>query len=107
MVNAGRDEDRSHGIVEKIETEAAAVKNTDVVGGINLNPDTIDLETRGESAEFEIPPGFEDLETVPLDGLSPDIFQIVPAPAGYLPALLGYSDGEKVPPVKPLAMSPS
>ena len=47
-------------------------------GGIDLNPELLDMETRGIGIDFEIPYDAENLMSIPIDGLTPVIFQITP-----------------------------
>ena len=104
MTQAATVPDAVHKISEQpsaAQTDKALItKPATPVGGIDFNPNTIDLKTKGQAAEFDIPPGFENLETIPLEGLSPEIFQIAPVPAHYLSDLLGMSDEEKPPRAK-------
>ena len=62
------------------------------VGGIDFNPDLLDLESHGEAIEFNLPEEFKYLETTPINGFSPVIFQIIPVT--NLPLLLGGKGGE-------------
>jgi len=66
-------------------------------GGIDLNPNNVDLEIKG--GEMDVPmPAFDpaQLETMPIEGFYPVIYNIIPVT--NLPLLLGTSkDGESQP----------
>lgn len=47
-------------------------------GGIDLNPNMFDLQTRGQGINFNVPLNYQDLESVPINGFSPMILSIVP-----------------------------
>ena len=65
------------------------------VGGIDLNPNMLDLETQGKAIEFDIPFDSETILNMPIDGFSPIIFQITPI--NNVPFLLGISEKEEQP----------
>ncbi|MDP8212014.1 MAG: hypothetical protein P9X22_01825, partial [Candidatus Zapsychrus exili] len=71
------------------------------VGGINLNPDKIDLQIRGEGQEFDIDTG--DLENIEINGLIPVIFSITPVV--NLPLLLGAVEDDSPNEVQTLELS--
>jgi len=71
------------------------------VGGINLDPAMLNLETKGEGMGIPFPFDLKELESLSIEGFSPIIFQIVPVT--NLPVLLGLTDDD-VP--TPLAGSP-
>jgi predicted unusual protein kinase regulating ubiquinone biosynthesis (AarF/ABC1/UbiB family) len=52
-------------------------------GGIDLNPNMLELQTQGQGINFDIP---IDPQTIQIDGFSPVIFQIIPT---NLPLLIG------------------
>lgn len=56
------------------------------LGGINLNPNMLELQTQGEGMDFDIPIDPQVIETIQIDGFSPVIFQIIPT---NLPLLIG------------------
>ena len=69
----------------------AVVSHKDV-GGIDFNPDRLDIETRGAGIDFDFdaaidPALLEQLESAPINGFTPFIFQITPIK--NLPLLLG------------------
>jgi len=66
--------------------EAALVKDAKDLGGIDLNPAKLDLETKGEGVEFNLPTPAE-LENMEINGLTPIIFNITPIT--NLPLFLG------------------
>jgi len=70
------------GKVELLD-EAMAVKKP---GGIDLNPNILDLQTQGGGVDFSLATNLKELEIIQIDGFSPVILQIVPT---NLPALLG------------------
>ena len=67
--------------------------NSDTKGGIDLNPDLLELKTKGGGIEFQLPENLKYLETTPINGLTPLIIEIVPVT--NLPLLLGVSDKEQ------------
>lgn len=60
------------------------------VGGINLSSDLLDLRTRGEEIQFDFNISPAMIETLPIEGFTPLIFQITPVT--NLPLLLGSPD---------------
>ena len=64
------------------------VKSSDV-GGIDLNPNMLNLETQGKGVDFNIPFDAQTIQSIQIDGFSPVIFQIVPT---NLPLLMGIKD---------------
>lgn len=56
-------------------------------GGIDFNPNLIDLEIKGEGGGFIAPPSLQELEMMPIEGLVPVIINITPVT--NLPLLLG------------------
>jgi len=62
-------------------------------GGIDLNPNNLDLQTQGEVAEFNLPFDPQMLENIQIDGLFPVIINITPIT--NLPLLLGVSEKEE------------
>ncbi len=72
------------------EATVAASSGVGNVGGIDLNPAGLDLETQGEDFTFNVPldPAIlQSLQNQPLEGLSPTIVRIVPI--SNLPLLFG------------------
>jgi len=61
-------------------------------GGIDLNANQLDIETQGKGVDFDIPISLEILQNIPLQGLSPVIYQIIPVTNFNL--LLGLDDRE-------------
>ncbi|HLF17998.1 MAG TPA: protein phosphatase 2C domain-containing protein [Candidatus Omnitrophota bacterium] len=72
-------------------------KEKDKVGGIDLNPDMLDIEERGRAIEFNLPEELKKLETMPINGFAPIIYQIIPVT--NLPLLLGITDQEEPEPL--------
>lgn len=64
----------------------AREKATENPGGIDLNPNLLDLQTQGKGIEFNIPFDLQAIQSIQIDGFSPVIFQIIPT---QLPLLLG------------------
>ncbi|MGE0267309.1 MAG: GNAT family N-acetyltransferase [Candidatus Omnitrophota bacterium] len=63
------------------------------VGGIDLNPADLIIEKRGKGINMTVPLDpliLRELESMPLDGFAPVIFQIIPV--NNLPLLLGIAD---------------
>lgn len=69
--------------------EADSLKNTSVrteasktlpekPGGIDLNPEMMDLQMQGGRIKYDIPFGDQSLESISIEGFSPVIYQIVP-----------------------------
>ena len=54
------------------------------VSGIDMNPNNLNLQTRGDGVQFDLPFGSKDLQDlqnldkIPLNGLTPVILQITP-----------------------------
>lgn len=72
---------------------AAAVQAPERVGGIDLNPATLTIEKQGRGINMSIPLDptiMQELETMPIDGFAPVIFQIIPV--NNLPLILGIAD---------------
>jgi len=65
----------------------------DDIGGINLNANQLNIETQGKGIDFDIPISLESLQNIPLQGLSPVIYQIIPVTNFNL--LLGLEDQEE------------
>ncbi len=63
-------------------------------GGIDLNEEFLNLQRQGRGLDFEMPFNSQNIETIPIDGLSPVIFQIIPT---NLPLLLGISEKDEEP----------
>ena len=59
-------------------------------GGIDFNPANLDLQTQGEGIEMDFPFDPQNLDTIPLEGLTPVIFQITPVT--NLPLFLGFAE---------------
>ncbi len=71
----------------------AAIHNPQDVGGIDLNPETLNLQTQGDNINFKVPANVEGLTESSFNGLTPVIFQILPIT--NLKLLLGAADKEK------------
>ncbi|MCK5601371.1 hypothetical protein KAR91_05875 [Candidatus Pacearchaeota archaeon] len=56
-------------------------------GGIDLDPDSLNLKRTGSGANFNIPADFEYFQNIQVDGLTPVIHQIIPIT--NLPFMLG------------------
>ena len=67
----------------------------DSIGGIDFNPEMLDLETQGSDVEFDLPfdsQNSQNFEDISINGFTPVIFKIVPIT--NLPAILGSSEKE-------------
>jgi len=73
-------------------TDSAQFGQKEKVGGIDLNPNMLELETQGQGTDFNIPINLQAIQSIQLDGFSPVIFQIVPT---SLPLLMGLSEKEE------------
>ena len=62
-------------------------------GGIDLNPDILNLQTNGETIETNNIYDEEFIQSLQVDGFIPVIFQIVPTT--NLPMLIGWSENDK------------
>ena len=73
---------------------SAMVGGTDKqkVGGIDLNPDMLEINKEGSGIDFDVPFDAQSLESIQIDGFSPVILQIVPT---NLPLLLGIAEDEE------------
>ena len=47
-------------------------------GGIDFNPEMLDLETQGEGVDFNLPFDTQNLENISIDGFIPIIYSITP-----------------------------
>ena len=56
------------------------------VGGIDLNPTMLDLQTQGHGLDIQVPINLQNFQSIPIEGFSPIIIQIVPA---NLPLIFG------------------
>ena len=65
------------------------------VGGINFNPQGLEIETQGKAVSQTAPALPPNFEGVSINGFSPVIIQVVPVTS--LPALLGYQSSEAMP----------
>ncbi len=65
----------------------------DQVGGIDLNPANLNIETKGTSIEFDLPFDVHELEGLPITGFTPIIFNITPVI--NLPLFLGLEDKQE------------
>ena len=69
------------------------------LGGIDLNPNNVDLKTQSSSEGFEFPFDVNDLKNLPeVHGFTPVIFQITPI--NNIFQLLGLKDKREEPPKK-------
>jgi len=55
------------------------------LGGINLNPEALDLEVQGNGLNFKMPFNLKDFQMIPIRGVNPVILEIVPI---TLPSLI-------------------
>ena len=62
------------------------------VGGIDFNPNNLDLQTQGQEIEFDMPFDAQTILDAPIEGFAPVIIQIVPA---NIPLILGLESGEE------------
>ncbi|MBF0385597.1 MAG: LysM peptidoglycan-binding domain-containing protein, partial [Candidatus Omnitrophica bacterium] len=67
------------------------------VGGIDFNPENLELDTKGNMENYKIPDMFKNIDPDSIDGFAPVIFQIVPI--NNLPLLLGIKEEEGLPTV--------
>jgi len=77
---------------EKLPNEDAAM--SDEVGGINLDPSQMQLETTGTASMFDIPLDAESLENINIEGFVPVIFSITPIT--NLPLIMGSKEEKEV-----------
>jgi hypothetical protein len=68
----------------------ASVENP---GGIDLNPEKINMETRGEKIQFDMPESFRNMDPSTIEGFIPVIINITPVTS--IPLLLGVTEEEK------------
>jgi len=82
------------GIKNKTGFTVAALPILDEkVGGIDLNPALLNIETEGTSIEFDLPFDIHALEDLPITGFAPSIFNITPII--NLPLFLGLEDKQE------------
>jgi len=80
-------------IPTQITADTTEVRAPERVGGIDLNPANLTIEKQGKGINMSIPLDptiMQELETMPIDGFAPVIFQIIPV--NNLPLLLGIAD---------------
>ncbi|MCA9408852.1 MAG: hypothetical protein KC733_09190, partial [Candidatus Omnitrophica bacterium] len=70
--------------------EASTVSKPQEVGGIDFNPDLLDMQMDGQGIDFNIPINLENLNPNTIGGFTPVIYQIIPVTS--FPALLGLVD---------------
>ena len=71
--------------------EAHNEKLSDQVGGIDLNPNNMDLQNKGQGINFNIPINAQTIQNMQFDGVEPFILQIIPT---NLNVLLGLAQQE-------------
>ncbi|MBP9855544.1 MAG: hypothetical protein KBD53_11815, partial [Candidatus Omnitrophica bacterium] len=62
------------------------------VGGIDMNPNKLNIETKGAGVDLNIPLDPKNLKSMQIEGFTPVIIQIIPT---NLPLLLGVADTDK------------
>ena len=88
---------RDHAVMVTAAPSAEqAVSDADAVGGIDLNPANLQLETRGDADElhFSVNPSL--LKDMSVDGFVPVILNV--SPVNSLPLLLGSDPGSVISP---------
>jgi hypothetical protein len=80
--------------VEPAEKTASSPieENTKAVGGINLNPELLDLQIKRDGNGIPLPLNLQPIRQMHIDGFVPVIINITPVV--NLPMLLGFADGE-------------
>jgi len=71
---------------QESRTDSVQLGQKEKVGGINLNPNLLELQTQGQGIDFSILIDPQAIQRIQIDGFSPVIFQIVPT---NLPMLMG------------------
>lgn len=89
---AGQDASDNAFLGEVLDGQDTVMSSTaeNTPGGIDLTRRRLPLETRGEGVEFDLPFDPNHLEKIPLNGLTPVIFQITPVT--NLPLLSGLAE---------------
>jgi len=87
IISDSEDSETAAGASSPIESE------DEPLGGIDLNPNNLDLQTQGEQFEFQLPAGAIDFQNIHIDGFTPVIINV--APLTNLPLLLGLVDEER------------
>ncbi|VAW47700.1 hypothetical protein MNBD_GAMMA03-1420 [hydrothermal vent metagenome] len=83
--------------MELLEKKLASSPMTEV-GGINFNPNNLNLETQGQGIDYNAPIDpqlLESLTSSPIEGFTPVIFNITPI--FNLPQVLGLNDQDDAP----------
>jgi len=81
-------------LIGSIETESSTeVSSSPVPGGIDFNPNNLDIQVQGERIEFRLPVDSIDLHNIRIDGFTPVIINVTPLI--NLPLLLGLVDDEE------------
>ncbi len=81
-------------LLENVDSVKAHLSDRNEVGntgGIDLNPDMLELQTTGKGIDFNMPFDPKSIQSIQIDGFSPVIFQIVPT---NLPMLIGIAESE-------------
>lgn len=66
-------------------------KTTENLGGIDFNPNMLNIEKQGQGIDFNVPVDIQAIQAIQIDGFSPVIFQIIPT---NLPMLMGTKKAE-------------
>ncbi len=69
---------------------ASMAESPNEVGGIDLNPTGLDIKSHGNKVKFTTPPDLKYLETTPINGFTPVIYQMTPVT--NIPLLLGIKE---------------
>ena len=85
------DPDYRRGLQDKLFGEERNNEKTKQIekeppGGIDLNPNMLDIEKQGEGLDFNVPIDIQAIESIQIDGVTPVIFQMIPT---NLPLLIG------------------
>ncbi|MFH1359902.1 MAG: AarF/UbiB family protein [Candidatus Omnitrophota bacterium] len=94
--NSGSVDEAQEDFVQAEQLDRVIVEGQDhiaaeKVGGIDLNPNILELQTQGAGVDFSIPIDPQSIQSIQIGGFSPVIFQIVPT---NLPLLLDLSEDE-------------
>jgi hypothetical protein len=73
--------------------DRAKVENVDPLGGIDFDPNLINLQTEGQEINVKMPFSGDPamMDSMQIEGLVPVIINVTPLPVSSLPAVFGLS----------------
>lgn len=80
----------NNAIVDFQNPDMAMIPQEDNLGGIDLTPANLNIQTQGKAIDFNMPVDLQGFENTPINGFSPIILQIVPV--SNIQMLLGINE---------------